>query len=197
MAEESSYRAVVLAVSIAAAAVAGYHRLRARRADERISHREEGWPTFVSIRLCGLVMELGLLAYAFFPQWTAWAALPIPVPLRWIGAAVAFSGVPFLLWVLRSLGKNLTDTVVTRREATLVVHGPYRLVRHPFYMALLWLMTGVSLASASGWIAAAGVATWVLLAIRSIREEHFLREKFGDAYLEYAKTTGRFFPRFR
>ncbi len=37
---------------------------------------------------------------------------------------------------LRSLGKNLTDTVVTRRAHTLVTSAPYRWVRHPFYDAL-------------------------------------------------------------
>ena len=30
---------------------------------------------------------------------------------------------------------NLTDTVVTRKEHTLVTSGPYRWVRHPFYSA--------------------------------------------------------------
>ena len=38
-----------------------------------------------------------------------------------------------LIWTLRSLGPNLTDTVVTRQAHTLVTRGPYRWVRHPFY----------------------------------------------------------------
>ena len=38
-----------------------------------------------------------------------------------------------LVWTFRCLGKNLTDTVVTRQEHTLVMQGPYRWVRHPFY----------------------------------------------------------------
>ena len=50
-----------------------------------------------------------------------------------------FAVPPLLFWTFHSLGKNLTDTVVTRREHTLVTHGPYRWVRHPFYdVVLLW-----------------------------------------------------------
>ena len=40
-----------------------------------------------------------------------------------------------LIWTFRSLGTNLTDTVVTRKDHTLVTSGPYRFVRHPFYVA--------------------------------------------------------------
>jgi len=37
-----------------------------------------------------------------------------------------------MYWTLSNLGKNLTDTVVTRAGATLVTTGPYRLVRLSF-----------------------------------------------------------------
>lgn len=30
-----------------------------------------------------------------------------------------------LIWTLRTLGANLTDTVITRKEHTLVTSGPY------------------------------------------------------------------------
>jgi len=41
-----------------------------------------------------------------------------------------------LIWTLRTLGANLTDTVITRKEHTLVTSGPYRWVPHPFYDAV-------------------------------------------------------------
>ena len=41
-----------------------------------------------------------------------------------------------IVWAFRSLGPNLTDTVVTRRHHTLITRGPYRWVRHPFYDAV-------------------------------------------------------------
>jgi protein-S-isoprenylcysteine O-methyltransferase Ste14 len=37
----------------------------------------------------------------------------------------------------------LTDTLVTRREHTLITHGPYRWVRHPFYVNPFPIITSI------------------------------------------------------
>ena len=98
-------------------------------------------------------------------------------------------------WVLRSLGKNLTDTVVTRAEHTLVTTGPYRWVRHPFYSAAFLFLVAGSLVSANWGLAVAGGLACVLLVIRTRTEEAKLIERFGDEYLAYMQRTGRFLPR--
>ena len=59
-----------------------------------------------------------------------------------------------MYWTLSSLGTNLTDTVVTRAEATLVTHGPYRWVRHPYYVTAALLMGSVTLLTANWLIGA-------------------------------------------
>jgi len=48
------------------------------------------------------------------------------------------------------LGKNLTDTVVTRKEHTLVTSGPYRWVRHPFLCGV-GFERGGQLAATANW----------------------------------------------
>jgi protein-S-isoprenylcysteine O-methyltransferase Ste14 len=44
-------------------------------------------------------------------------------------------------------------------------------------------------------IVALGMLTFILMAIRTPREEANLIEKFGNEYREYMKRTGRFFPK--
>src|SRR5207249_3646753 len=93
-----------------------------------------------------------------------------------------------------SLGKNLTDTVVTRRQHTLVTHGPYRWVRHPFYgVVCLWGLS-LSLLTANWLIFLVGVVALAMLIRRTRIEEAKLIERFGDQYRSYAEKTGRFFP---
>jgi protein-S-isoprenylcysteine O-methyltransferase Ste14 len=50
---------------------------------------------------------------------------------------------------------------------------------------------------ADNWfIMALGVLAFILMAIRTPKEEANLIEKFGDEYREYMKRTGAFLPKF-
>jgi protein-S-isoprenylcysteine O-methyltransferase Ste14 len=100
-----------------------------------------------------------------------------------------------LAWRLMSLGKNLTDTVVMRREHTLVVRGPYAKVRHPFYDCVGLIVAGSALLAANWFIAAAGTLLFVMFAIRCLIEEATLIARFGDEYRRSMERTGRFLPK--
>jgi protein-S-isoprenylcysteine O-methyltransferase Ste14 len=102
---------------------------------------------------------------------------------------------PLLFWTFHSLGKNLTDTVVTRREHTLVTHGPYRWVRHPFYDVVLLAVVCMSLLTANWLLALLGLTAFTLIVVRTRIEEEKLVERFGDEYRAYMARTGRFLPR--
>ena len=102
-----------------------------------------------------------------------------------------------LVWTFRCLGKNLTDTVVTRQKHTLVIHGPYRWVRHPFYDSGALLMAAVSLIAANWFLLLTGGLAFVLLVVRTRTEEEKLLARFGEVYRAYMKRTGRFLPRIR
>ena len=115
---------------------------------------------------------------------------------RWPGVGVCAVAAVFLTWTLRSLGPNLTDTVVTRQAHTLVTHGPYRWVRHPFYDALALLILAFSLIAANWFLLLTGGVVLFLLVVRTRTEEEKLLLRFGDAYRAYVKQTGRFIPRF-
>ena len=96
-----------------------------------------------------------------------------------------------LVWTFRCLGKNLTDTVVTRQQHTLVMHGPYRWVRHPFYDSAALLIVAVSLIAANWFLLLTGGLAFVLLVVRTRPEEVKLLARFGEAYRAYMKRTGR------
>src|SRR5262245_65474137 len=69
------------------------------------------------------------------PQWMTWSSLPLSAWLRWLGLTLVVCSGLLLVWTFRNLGRNVTDTVVTRKDHTLVTSGPYRYMRHPFYVA--------------------------------------------------------------
>ena len=112
-----------------------------------------------------------------------------------MGLGVGSGGL--LIWTFRSLGHNLTDTVVTRRNATLVTHGPYRWVRHPFYLAFAVAVMANTLITANLYLAITGTAAFLAIVARTSLEESKLIDRFGRDYVDYMRQTGRFLPRIR
>lgn len=171
-----------------------YHRFRAATS-EKLDRRQEGLVLLISIRLFGLLGMLGFVAYMIDPTWMAWSSVPLPVWLRWAGVGFGVLAAALLVWTFRNLGKNITDTVVTRKEHFLVMTGPYRWVRHPFYLSLALAALANSLVTANWYVFAPLAVVFVLLVLRTSREEENLIERFGDDYRQYMATTGRFWPR--
>jgi protein-S-isoprenylcysteine O-methyltransferase Ste14 len=188
------FRLILILVLVAILPVGVYHRLKAATA-EKLDRKQEGLFLLVSIRLLGLVGMVGLLAFMIDPTWMAWASVPLPIWLRWAGVALGVLGASLLTWTFRNLGKNITDTVVTRKEHSLVTTGPYRWVRHPFYVSFALLVLATSLVTANWFILVTLSVVLLLLVIRTNKEEDNLIERFGDEYRNYMERTGRFWPR--
>jgi protein-S-isoprenylcysteine O-methyltransferase Ste14 len=170
-----------------------YHRLKSHT-DEALDRRQEGMFILVSLRLTGLAGMAGLLAYIIDPASMGWSALPLPAWLRWIGVVLGSAGGLLMTWTLHTLGRNLTDTVVTRKDHVLVTGGPYQFVRHPFYLSSFLAIAANFLVAANWFFLVGGVVFLVLISIRTVREEELLVARFGDEYRNYMKQTGRFWP---
>jgi protein-S-isoprenylcysteine O-methyltransferase Ste14 len=196
MNQDQTFRIVLLVAVLTVLSIALSYRLKSRT-PEKLDRRQEGVFILSTLRPAGLAFWLGLIAYIVNPSWMAWSSMPLPAWLRWTGVGVWFVAGGLLFWTLRYLGRNLTDTVVTRREHTLVTHGPYRWVRNPFYDSAALLVLASSLMVANWFVLLTGGLVFVLLVLRTSTEEDELLARFGDAYRDYMRRTGRFFPRMR
>ena len=172
-------------------------RIRSQLTGERLDRRQEGWFILITLRLVALIEATVVIAFLVDPALIRWSSLPLPAWLRWCGVAIGAATGVWIIWTFSHLGKNLTDTVVTRREHTLVVSGPYRWVRHPFYLGFAGAVVANSLATTNWLVAILGVALLALIVARTDREEAKLVERFGDDYQTYMTRPGRFWPRWR
>src|SRR5687767_14967759 len=121
---ETPFRLTMLAGFLFAPAMF-YYRLRSQKAGkERLDRRQEGWFVLLTLRPLAFITMAGLIAWLVAPAAMVWSQLPLPIAVRWIGAPLALAGASLILWTFHHLGKNLTDTVVTRSTATLVISGP-------------------------------------------------------------------------
>lgn len=110
------------------------------------------------------------------------------------GAAIVAFGLGFAVWARRRLGRNWSGVVTVKEGHELVRSGPYRFVRHPIYTGLLLAFLGSAIARGEwrGLVAVAivFVAFWTKLK----REERWMIETFGDAYLRYRDEVAALIP---
>ena len=195
MSEEEVLRIAVVAILGSAIGISGWHRRRARIEGGTISRSQES-PFLILLRIVATLPILAtVLAFVVHPPWMAFSQLALPRWLRWTGVASGVLAVPLVFWVVKSLGRNISETVLTKRDHRLVTEGPYRWVRHPLYGVGLLLLLGLSLITAS-WLLAAVTLLAALLILTVIipREESALIETFGARYTEYQRRTGRILP---
>ena len=195
MDQDQTFRIVLLAGVVLLFPAALYYRVRSQATGERLDRWQEGPFLLFTLRPLGIAAMVGSIVYMIDPALMSWSAMTLPTWLRWAGAVLGAGGGALLLWAFRTLGPNLTDTVVTRRVHTLVTGGPYRWVRHPFYDATALLVAAGACLTANWFILLAGVSAFVLMVVRTRIEEERLRARFGQAYREYEAGTGRFFPK--
>jgi protein-S-isoprenylcysteine O-methyltransferase Ste14 len=205
MTEELVFRIVFILLQVALLALNSYFILKSRRSEEKVS-RGERWNAIVRyegkllVALRGLLAPVWLVAivfYAIYPDWMAGLALPLPEWLRWGGVALSLAAIAANTWAQATLGREYSRILRVREGQRLIESGPYRWIRHPIYLGGSLFFLGILLESANSLVAASMVFSIAMLLVRIPREEAMMLERFGDAYREYMKRTGRVLPRWR
>lgn len=114
-----------------------------------------------------------------FPGEAQWSSAA-PQSSHYIGVTLLIAGITLAAYAAFALGRNLTPLPKPGNKATLVVRGPYRLVRHPIYSGLILTILGYALLHQSFVLIAYWVVTFIFFDIKSRREEMWLTEKFAD-----------------
>src|SRR3989344_536615 len=148
-----------------------YYRIRSQASGEKLDRRQEGLGLLIGIRLFGLITAVSLISFLINPENMNWSAITLPLWLRWLGVILGALAGSLILYTFHNLGTNLTDTVVTRKNHTFITSGPYRWVRHPFYVAMALAVLANSLAAANWFMLATGATVIILLALRTDIEE--------------------------
>jgi protein-S-isoprenylcysteine O-methyltransferase Ste14 len=160
----------------------GLARERAHDADERNQPYERVLlPVMV-------VLEIGLLVVAALDGGRfSWSH--VPVWARAGGWMALVVGGAMLPWVFRT---NTFASGVGRIQAdrghVVVSSGPYRLVRHPMYTAVIGVMLGLPLALGSWWALIPGSLLALLFVVRTALEDRMLQDEL-PGYKAYTRQT--------
>ncbi len=194
---ENIFRITAALVLFTSIGISAYFRRKADQdSGERISRSVDGSVLMTLIKAGGLLLWLSPVLYLVNPRWMAWSQIGLPDWVRWLGVLIGILCMFSVYWLFSSIGSGITPTSATRKQHTLVTHGPYRWVRHPLYTVGSSLFISFGMMADNWFIAALGILAFILMAIRTPREEANLIEKFGDDYRAYMKRTGAFLPKF-
>jgi len=193
---ENVFRILAAVILFTGIGISSYFRRKADKdTGEKVSRKVDGTPMMTAIKLGGLILWFSPLVYLINPAWMAWSKMGLPESVRWLGVAIGVLCVFGIYWLFSSIGSGITPTSGTRKQHVLSTSGPYRWVRHPLYTIGSSLFISFGMMADTWFIAALGILTFILMAVRTPKEEANLIEKFGDEYREYMKQTGRFLPR--
>jgi protein-S-isoprenylcysteine O-methyltransferase Ste14 len=137
-----------------------------------------------ALSLAGFIWFLVHLTGGVTPAW--------PVTLALFAGSLAI-----FFWAVRTT-RHTPPTVAfdTDQPSFLLHQGPYRFVRHPFYLAYLLFWTGTAAISPHLYAWAAPVVMGTLYFYAATREERkFAMSELSTAYAAYRAQTGMFLPR--
>ncbi|MFN8544054.1 MAG: isoprenylcysteine carboxylmethyltransferase family protein [Candidatus Binatia bacterium] len=106
-----------------------------------------------------------------------------PAILAWLPLVLA--GVALRTWARGHM----------ERDVYLARTGPYRHMRHPLYVGSFLIGVGLAGMTRSPWVVGGLLGLFLVMYVpKAIREEAFLTQKFGEAYVRYAAAVGPIFP---
>ncbi|KAF9525585.1 hypothetical protein CPB83DRAFT_859253 [Crepidotus variabilis] len=126
-----------------------------------------------------------------------------------VGNTMTFLGTILRLHSYRTLGKYFTFELALFRDHSLVVSGPYSIIRHPSYSGLVLSIIGAfinAFLADGSWTKESGIVLettmglvwaviWTMIAVAVIlslllripSEERLLRQRFGDDWEQWAR----------
>lgn len=104
-------------------------------------------------------------------------------------------GVAFNLLGRYYLGHNWGNNVIIYNDHTLVNKGVYKIVRHPLYASIIWMIYSVGVLCQNYLVFILNTIIFIpFMYYRAKQEEKELVKEFKE-YKDYRKKTGMFFPK--
>lgn len=156
-----------------------------------------GLLTYLLPLLTGIPVSLFIIKYR---EWLLGHTIELPLILNLMGLFLTTLGTLLHLWTGKLLGlwglMGIPE-VSKRVKSKLIAEGPFKIVRHPTYLAHTMLFVGIFLLTEVITVGLLTLTDFLIVNLLIIPlEERELSERFGVKYSEYCKKVrNKFFPK--
>jgi len=163
-----------------------------------LSHVKKEVPHGILLRgIFSIIYYFCIIDWIFGINIITWSYLPLPLLINWLGAFLLILVTLFFWWINITLDSNYNSALYIHENHQLIMSGPYSLIRHPTYLAFPMFHISLFLMTSNWLILISGLFMSIWINHYRIKyEEKLLIEKFSEDYVEYIKTTGKYFPQF-
>ncbi len=119
---------------------------------------------------------------------------PEGIAVGLVGLVITLAGLGFAIWARIHLGRYWSARVALSPDHQLIQTGPYHIVRNPIYSGglLAIIGTAIVIGEVKAFLA---IALALIAFLRKIWvEEKWLRERFGQQYVDYQKKVKGLIP---
>ncbi|WP_036259827.1 methyltransferase family protein [Methylocapsa aurea] len=132
-------------------------------------------------------LALGVGLHLIWPVRLLSGVFALPLGLALISGAIALAA-----FAVREMHRANTAIDIRKPTTAIVTSGVFKLSRNPIYLGMVLLCVGIAFAVNSAWILASAAPLALILQKGVIeREEAYLAQKFGAAYLQYKGSVRR------
>lgn len=146
----------------------------------RMKEKEKSQKLFVRLSLVVFLIAWLLPGLDYRFKWSS-----VPLTLVIIADVMVFAGYMFCFFVLKE-NAYASRIIEVEKEQRVISTGPYALIRHPMYLAILIVYLFSPLALGSWWAFLATLPLPVLLVFRIFNEETLLKKELYG-YAEYMR----------
>jgi protein-S-isoprenylcysteine O-methyltransferase Ste14 len=119
----------------------------------------------------------------------------ITTVLESVGLVLCVVGYLLMAWALITLGRNYQlGGSAPRPEDKMISDGPYSLIRHPMYTAVLSISLGMAFLIQSGAFLGVFFIYLALITPLIVMEENVLRKTYDEQYRVYQQKTRKLIP---
>ncbi|MBR4110437.1 MAG: isoprenylcysteine carboxylmethyltransferase family protein [Clostridia bacterium] len=134
--------------------------------------------------LCYVIVITGLGSFTFSN-----------IYINILALIVYIIGTVFNLLGRKYLGANWGNNVVIYTNHTLVTDGVYKVVRHPLYASIIWMIYAVGILYKNYLVIILNTIIFIPFMTYRAKQEEKELEKIFEEYKNYKKRVGMFFPK--